>query len=528
MAPPGDHPAMTVTRRRLLDLAAKLGLVSMIPAASGCDEEEPGPDPWPPFEGCEPETVEWTWQGEPGDENLFAHGVASGDPLPGGVVIWTHLTGAGGGSHEVLWEVGETESFGTALASGVATTDAERDFTVKVDVACLRPGTTYYYRFQAQGRVSPIGRTRTAAYGPTESMTFAFCSCSNFPAGWFHGYRAIAELDVDVVFHLGDYIYEYGGGGLRPHLPAHELITLDDYRERYAQYRSDVDLQEAHRMHPFVCTWDDHETANNSWSGGAANHSDGEGSWEDRASAARQAYYEWLPIREGTLYRRFTWGDLADFFVLDTRIEGRDEQSLTQEEAYDPARQLLGETQEAWLVDGIGDTPSTWTVLAQQVVMGAWSIAQDAEGRPLPLNRDAWDGYPAARDRVFAAVVESDRDLVVLTGDVHSSWAQDLATDFTAYNVVTHTGSVGVEAVAPGITSGGGVVELADNLAAATPHIKWANSALRGFVVMRASHDELTAEWHLLPEGAIESETFVGPTVEGTFAVRPGEPWWTD
>jgi alkaline phosphatase D len=160
--------------------------------------------------------------------------------------------------------------------------------------------------------------------------------------------------------------------------------------------------------------------------------------------------------------------------------------------------------------------------------MGAWSLAQDAEGRPLPLNRDAWDGYPAARDRVFAAVVESDRDLVVLTGDVHSSWAQDLATDFTAYNVVTHTGSVGVEAVAPGITSGGGVVELADNLAAATPHIKWANSALRGFVVMRASHDELTAEWHLLPEGAIESETFVGPTVEGTFAVRPGEPWWTD
>jgi len=519
---------MTWTRRRLLDLAAKLGLLSLVPAGIAC-EEEPEPEAWPPFEGCEPTTVAWTWEGEPGAEDLFAHGVASGDPLPGGVILWTRVSPATEGPVEVFWEVATTEDFADVLASGVVETDASRDYTVKVDVACLRPSTTYHYRFQARGRASVVGRTRTAAYGPTESLRFAFCSCSNFPAGWFHGYRAIAEMDdLEVVFHLGDYIYEYGGSGLRPPEPPRELITLEDYRLRYAHYRGDADLREAHRRHAFVCTWDDHETANNSWSGGASNHAQSEGSWDDRVAAARQAYYEWLPIREGTLYRRITWGDLADFFVLDTRIEGRDEQSTTQEEAYDPDRQILGETQERWLLAGLGDTPSTWTVLAQQVVMAAWSIAQDDQGRPLPLNRDAWDGYPAARDRVFDAVLANERDLVVLTGDVHSSWAQDLATDFTAYNVVTHTGSVGVEAVTPGITSGGGVVDLIDNLAAATPHIRWANSLLRGFVVMHATHSDVTARWHLLPDGAVETETYVAPAVEAAFVVRPGEPWWEE
>ncbi len=519
---------MTWTRRRLLDLAAKLGLLSMVPAGVACDEEEE-PALWPPFEGCDPTTTAWSWDGDDGPEDLFAHGVASGDPLPGGVILWTRVSPADDGPVEVLWEVATDEAFTDVLASAVVSTDADRDYTVKVDVACLRPSTTYHYRFRAQGRTSVVGRTRTAAYGPTESLSFAFCACSNFPAGWFHGYRAIAEMDeLEVVFHLGDYIYEYGGSRLRAHVPPHECLTLADYRGRLAHYRGDPDLREAHRRHPFVCTWDDHETANNSWSGGAANHAASEGDWADRVAAARQAYYEWLPIREGSLFRRLTFGDLADFFVLDTRIEGRDEQSTTQEEAYDPARQMLGEAQERWLIEGLADVPSTWTVLAQQVVMAAWSIAQDAEGRPLPLNRDAWDGYPAARSRVFDAVLEHDRDLVVLTGDVHSSWAQDLAVDFPAYNVVTHTGSVGVEAVAPGITSGGGVVELADNLAAATPHIRWADSLHRGFVVMHATHDAITAEWHLLPDGSVESDTYTPPALEASFVVRPGEPWWAE
>ena len=434
------------------------------------------------------------------------------------------------GPVEVFWQVSTSPDLDSVTASGVVTTDPDRDYTVKVDVACLRPSTTYYYRFEAQGRVSPIGRTRTASHGVTESLRFALCSCSNYSAGWFHGYRAIADMaDLEVVFHVGDYIYESGGGSTRPHEPRRELLSLSDYRTRYAQYRRDVDLQEAHRQHPFVCVWDDHETANNSWSGGAANHGAGEGPWEDRVAAARQAYLEWLPVRQvpgGLLHRRLPWGDLVDFFVLDTRIEGRDEQSTTQDEAYDPDRQILGEEQESWLLAGIGASPARWTVLAQQVVMAQWSIAQDAQGRPLPLNRDGWDGYPASRARVFDEVVASGADLVVLTGDVHSSWAQDLAVDFDAYNVVTHTGGIGVEAVAPGITSGGGVVDLADNLADATPHIRWADSLRRGFVVFRADHESMQADWHLLPDGTIDTATYAPPTLGASFVVRPGEPWW--
>jgi alkaline phosphatase D len=523
---------MTWTRRRLLDLAAKLGLLSMLPVSVACEEDDDDSvDPWPPFEGCDPETVDWTWEGEVGPETLFSHGVASGDPLPGAVILWTRVSPEGDDEAEVLWEVSTTAGFDEVLASGIATTDGDRDFTVKVDVGCLRPSTTYYYRFQSQGRTSPIGRTRTASYGATESLRFALVSCSNYSAGWFHGYRALAQMpDLELVFHVGDYIYESGGSSARPHAPPGETLTLQDYRTRYAQYRGDLDLQEVHRQHPFVCVWDDHETSNNSWSGGASSHGTGDGPWEERLAAARQAYLEWLPVRDvdGALHRRLQRGDLVDFFVLDTRIEGRDEQSTTQDEAYDPDRQILGEAQEAWLLDGISATRSTWTVLAQQVVMAQWSIAQDAEGRPLPLNRDAWDGYDAARRRIFDRVQAEGRDLVVLTGDVHSSWAHDLATDFVAYNVVTHTGSVGVEAVAPGITSGGGAVDIIDNLAAATPHIRWAESLHRGFVVLHATHDDLQADWHLLPDGAINSDVYVAPVVEASFVVRPGEPWWEE
>ena len=524
--------ALPVTRRELMELAAKLGLVSMAPVAAACPAVEEPPSTWPPFEGCEPETVAWEWDGEAGPEGLFTHGVASGDPLPGGVILWTRAVADEAQDVEVFWEVATDASLSDVVASGITTAAASRDFTVKVDVACLRPATTYWYRFSAQGRTSPVGRTRTAAYGATEALKFAVCSCSNFPAGYFHGYRAIAEIDdLELVFHLGDYIYEYGGSGIRPHTPARELVSVDDYRERYAQYRSDPDLQAAHAAHPFVCVWDDHETANNSWSDGASNHNAGEGEWEDRKAAAHQALLEWLPVREpeqGLLYRRFVWGDLADFFVLDTRIEGRDEQSTTQEEAYDPDRQLLGESQEAWLLSGIEDTRSRWTVLAQQVVMAQWSVAADADGRPLPINRDAWDGYFHARQRVLEAIQVAERDLVVLTGDVHSSWANDLAMDFSAYNVVTHTGGVGVEAVAPGITSGGGAVELAQNLAVSTPHIRWADSLLRGFVVVDASHDGLSAEWHLLDDGTIESPSYAPPSVHARFVVHPGEPWWVE
>ena len=532
---------MSWTRRQMLEMGAKAGLLSVAPVAAGCpsgandDDSAVDDGLWPPFEGCDPETVDYEYSGTPGPEDLFSHGVASGDPLADSVLLWTRVTPLDPGAVELYWEVSTTPDFDTVLASGLTSTDEDRDYTVKVESTCLRPSTTYYYRFQSLGRTSPIGRTRTAPYGETESRRFAFCSCSSMPHGYFHAYRALAaRADVEVVMHLGDYIYEYGNGeygNVRQVDPPYEITTLSDYRRRHAWYKLDANLQEAHRQHPWICTWDDHETANNSWSGGAANHNAGEGDWEDRKSAGRQAYLEWLPIREGAegrLYRRLLHGDLLDIIVLDTRIEGRDEEPSTTDEAYDEDRQMLGEDQEDWLLERLSASPSRWKLLAQQVVMGQWSVAQDDQGRPRPLNTDSWDGYQASRRRILERVVADAIDgVVVLTGDVHSSWANDLAVDFTTYIPENRLGSVAVEAVCPGITSPG-QGGLSGALQTFNPHIRWGDSGRRGFVLAHATHQELQCDWYLLDDGSVESETYVEPTVRASFRVRAGFPFWED
>ncbi|WP_374763190.1 alkaline phosphatase D family protein [Yunchengibacter salinarum] len=276
------------------------------------------------------------------DRPGFSHGVASGDPLQDRVILWTRFVPKKGDNAEVLWEVALDNQFQDLVAEGAETASDRSDFIVKPDVVGLSPGQTYYYRFRAGGVTSPVGRTRTLPDGDVDAIRFGVVSCSNYPQGYFHAYRALAERDIAFVAHLGDYIYEYEAGRyVNPDMvaegrgvePKTELFVLDDYRTRYALYRSDTDLQAVHAAHPFICVWDDHEIANDTWTDGAENHQEDEGAFARRRRAAVQAYREWLPIRDPEpgapflqIYRSFDLGNLARLIMLDTRLIGRDEQ----------------------------------------------------------------------------------------------------------------------------------------------------------------------------------------------------------
>ena len=272
----------------------------------------------------------------------FTHGVASGDPLSDRVILWTRLI-PGSGEHRAVdcrWEVASDPQFMQLVNSGVVSTSAKRDYTLKVDAQGLEPGSAYFYRFLSEGIISPVGQTRTLPEGAVESFRIGVASCSNYPQGYFNVYSHMADSDLDLVLHLGDYIYEYAEGVYanavateelgRQVEPATEILTVEDYRMRYGLYRTDPDLQAVHARHPFICVWDDHELANDSWKDGAENHNQGEGDFQARMTAARQAYHEWLPIRtaisgdQGPIFRSFKVGGLADLIMLDTRLHGRD------------------------------------------------------------------------------------------------------------------------------------------------------------------------------------------------------------
>ncbi|MCB9593556.1 MAG: alkaline phosphatase D family protein [Sandaracinaceae bacterium] len=447
----------------------------------------------------------------------FEHGVASGDPLADAVILWTRITtgmpdAPSPASVDVDWAVATDRELSDVVAMGTATTDASRDWTVKVDAMGLSPATTYYYGFSALGGDSPVGRTRTAPTGAVERVRFGLVSCSSLGHGFFHSYAKLAQrADLDAVIHLGDYIYEYGTGGYgdrREYLPAHEAVSLDDYRERYAQYRREPALAEAHRQHPFIAIWDDHETADNSWSGGAENHDASEGAWADRVTAATQVYREWMPIRDHDgdprqLYRKLGYGDLCDLVVLDTRIWGREEQagSLTDPEVDDPDRQLLGADQEAWLLEQLRGSTARWKVLAQQVMMGELS------GFPNP---DQWDGYPAARARLLNAIqTDAIEDVFVLTGDIHSSWAFDLPLDpaDVAYDPTTGAGSLAVEVVVPAVSSPGfppALARAAAGFIRDNRSLHWAELTRRGYVVLDLTEARAQADWFFV--GEVEEE----------------------
>jgi alkaline phosphatase D len=455
----------------------------------------------------------------------FTLGVASGEPSPGGVVLWTRLAtdplaedGTGGMPHRavpVRWQVAEDERFSRIVRRGTEVTRPETGHSVHAEVDGLRPARQYFYRFRAENEISPVGRTRTSPHpGSTAPLRMGFASCSMYEHGYFTAYRHMAEDDLDLILHLGDYIYEYGPseyrsptGNVRQFSSGH-VFTLADYRTRHAQYRSDPDLQAAHAAAPWIVTWDDHEVDNN-WADEVP-EADGQTveAFLARRAAALQAYWENMPLRRSSapagidmqLYRRLSWGSLASFHVLDTRQYRSDQACgdrtrIDCEARLDPDRTLTGDEQERWLLDGLGRSQATWDVLAQQVVFSQ----RDFEAGPVQrFSMDAWDGYRASRERVMAGIVErGNLHPVVLTGDVHVNYAAELKQDFDDPASPT----MGVEFVGTSITSGGNGSDTTtggETVLRENPHFKFFN-AQRGYVRSTVTEREWRADYRVLP-----------------------------
>jgi alkaline phosphatase D len=443
---------------------------------------------------------------------LFRHGIASGDPLTDRVMLWTRVTptaAAAAAPATVRWRVADDERLSRVVAQGSATARLERDFIVKVDAAGLRPGATYFYAFDAAGEQSPVGRTRTLPARGAARLRLAVVSCSDFEKGYFNAYRNVAaRQDLDAVLFLGDYIYEYGTNApgverARAPAPAHECVTLDDYRLRYASHRLDPDLTALHATHPCIAVWDDHESANDAWRDGALPHRAEHGPWPARQSAARRAFDEWLPLRESPrMYRRFGFGGLADVMMLDGRSY-RDRQVVASDDSalVSPRRSMLGAEQEAWLYDSLRQSSragTTWRLVGQQVLFAPFV---PPVGSAMAV--DNWEGYPAARSRFFDCV-EHDRvtDVAVLTGDIHSSWALDLPRNpLSGYDQATGRGSLAVEIITPAVTSApflsrGGMRERARTFSSASPHMRWMDGDRHGYVTLDITRERLLADWY--------------------------------
>jgi alkaline phosphatase D len=474
------------------------------------------------------------------DLDLFAHGVASGDPLADAVILWTRVSDPAATTVQVEWRISRDPQLAAIVKSGTATTTAELDYTVKVDVTGLEAGTTYYYEFRVGSRRSLTGRTRTMPVEATRAR-IAVTSCANYQNGYFNVYGAIAKrLDLDLWVHLGDYIYEYKAGEYadpnlapaRSHLPANEAVSLQDYRTRYAQYRSDPDLQAIHRQHPLVVVWDDHEFANNAYVEGAQNHNSeqGEGDWNDRKRAASRAYLEWLPLRVTSadpvpkIFRTFKFADLFDLIMLDTRMLARAKQAGDDELSVgDPAvwrdstRQLLGTEQETWFLNELSSSKergARWRLVGNQVIISqardprSPTVMGDPTVRSI-LYSDFWDGYQPARDRVFNFMFDSMtqggiQNVVFLTGDIHTSWAFEVSKDPfdpAVYNPLEGRNAFAIELVGPSVTSQaleGTELEAAAPLllpAPNNPHLKYIEVTRKGYVLVDLSHDRMQAEW---------------------------------
>ena len=498
---------MGFSRREILIGMGAAGLTPLL--TSGCGDGDGDGTP------ALPELPEYSWDGPLGSADMFEHGVASGDPLTDAVVIWTRTSSDVDGPVDVWWELSLDEEFTQRTAQGTATAEAASDFTVKVDVTGLQWGRNYYYRFFAEGRQSPIGRTRLAPKGGEASqLRVGVCSCSNYGFGYFHGYRRMAErADLDAVLHLGDYTYEYERGNypstgekIRDVEPENETVTLEDYRIRLSQYRRDPDLAECHRQHPFIVVWDDHETANNSWMNGAQNHDESEGSWDDRVAAARQAFFEWIPIRDNPgsqLYRSFKYGDLADIMMLDTRIEGREKQYNLQVFPADTPElpeNIISAEQEAWLKEQLSGSTAKWKIIGNQVVMSIWQFVNQTDGSISYANQDQWNGYPIGRTRLMEFFRDSGvSNIVVVTGDVHSSWGMDVTVGDGSYDADTGEGAVAVEFVAPGITSPLEISQtIVDAFTTQSPHIYYAEATKKGYLVLDIQADKAQSDWYLL------------------------------
>ena len=497
---------------------------------------------------------------------VFGFGVASGDPTDRELLLWTRVTpspdavpGSGLGARtRVDWEVAADEAFTTIVKRGTTTTDASRDHTVKVVVRSLQPYTRYWYRFRTLGATSPVGRTQTApdVHGETNALRLAFVSCSNYTGGFFTAYRGIAARDdLDLVLHLGDYLYEYGNGadrygpgalrGVRDHQPPTEMVSLADYRIRHALYKTDPDLQATHQRHPWIVIFDDHEITNDAYATGAENHDTQddpdtdytepgypagirpEGEFLARRQRAFQAYLEWMPIREPEtwqherhegvqFFRRFTFGDLAELSVIETRQNRSQQVPATVNGAINPAladpdRHLPEPEQMRWLTRGITRSRATWHLIGNQTVVApVYAVPRTGVLPGQVFNTDQWDGYQADQRGLLQAMADAETaDAVVLTGDIHSSWANDLPLDTASYRADRN--SVGVEFVCPSVTSNG-FKEAVGSAAAATattaafqaanPWVRYLEGIGHGYVVLDVTPERVQADyWFIRSNG---------------------------
>lgn len=484
----------------------------------------------------------------------FDHGVASGDPLADRVILWTRVSART--PLDVAWRIWPADGERPSRASGQVRAGPDRDWTVKVDATGLEPGRAYLFDFTVGDIVSPTGRCRTLPVGPTEDVVVAVASCQLHPGGLFNAWAAVAEMDrLDAVIHLGDYIYEYGAGpdayGMttgaalsRIPQPPHEIVTLDDYRLRHAQYKSDPDLQAAHARAAFICVWDDHEVTNDGWLNGADNHQpDTEGDWATRKAAAIRAYAEWMPIREpeggltDAIFRSFRFGDLMALHMVETRLTARAEQldyardmavvdgapdvAGFETKRNDPGRDLLGEPQRAWLSDALGQhRDAAWQVVGNQVVMArvagpdvtavagpeqieaalASLPAEVADGlrkviplfkAGMPFNLDSWDGYPVARERLYAQFADAGVQPIVLAGDSHAFWVNELK-DASGARRGAEFGTSAISSPSPGDAVG--AIPLGPLLDQANPEVLHCDQKAKGFIALTVTPESATAE----------------------------------
>lgn len=484
-----------------------------------------------------PELNERTASLQEASKEPFYHGVASGDPFPTSVVLWTRVTPKTKMPLiEVDWEIGNKD-FTTITARGSTQTGPERDYTVKVIAEGLEPGTDYFYRFKALDIHSEMGHTRTAVDKATE-LRFGVVSCSNVEFGYFNAYAALAKEELDAVLHLGDYIYEYGAGGYgnkafdRKNIPDHEIISLQDYRDRYAQYRLDPDLRAVHAQHPFIPIWDDHEITNNAYVSGAQNHQDNEGDYEDRKAIAKQVYYEWMPIREGvTHYRKFSFGTLADVFMLDERLAARTIQpdSLTDPQRTKSTHRLIGEKQLNWLKNGLSESDAKWKIIGNQVIFSYSDWGHPSFSR----NMDAWDGYPREQAELTEFLKENGKgDVVFVTGDTHTAWAFEVTNDpFNAYDSTSGDGAVALEFGVTSITSGNSnerfpteqvlLHEKKISTPQYNPHLRYVNMRDHGYLKLSLTAKSLKAEYKIVPTLLERSAT---TKTDKTFTAQRGTP----
>ncbi|TAK14978.1 MAG: alkaline phosphatase [Acidobacteria bacterium] len=469
----------------------------------------------------------------------FTLGVASGDPWADSLVIWTRLaldpTRGGGmppGPVTVNWQVALDDKMSRVVKKGTAVATAEWAHSVHVEVTGLDPDRWYWYQFRTGDHLSPIGRTRTFPRpgAAATKLRFAFASCENYEVGYFNPYKEMAKEDLDLVFFLGDYLYEAAPIKDRPRLHVSpELTTLQDYRDRYAQYRTDPNLQQVHANFPWILTWDDHEVANN-YAGLISQKNDPRDIFLARRAAAYHAYYEHMPLRRSSMphdayaqmYRSFQYGALASFFVLDTR-QYRTDQPCDDgtkplcEEALNPKATLMGDEQEKWLFNNLDRSRAGWNVIPQQVMLAPFDQGTPEEPR---YSMDQWSGYPAARDRVMEFLGRrKPNNPVVLTGDIHSNWVNDLKTNFKDEKAP----AVGTELVVTSITSGADGSDISarmKGLLTRNPHVKFQNSQ-RGYVSCEVTPAGLRADYKVVDKVTTENYT---ASTRASFRVTSGKP----